>query len=477
MEVPPMGNQINTVLDAANIVSNMINGNPASANYSPTKQQIYSMLNAAEDAICTSTNQFSFLRKTATIQGCELTQGFLNQSLGNTVGTQGTTALLPVTTDTTPIWIATSYTQPVGEPCSIGSVTFGITPSIQGFGNLQGSFQAQIWGYVGQNSSNPSLANPTFTKGMPDSTNVLGTSTPLVILNSTYQGSVYGNPATITLVNGQFTPLSLTFTTPVLVEALQEVYVVLEWIPNAYNAATFSYTTLSGNNQNVCYGPQTLSTINPPTLAPNSFSISINTNNMTYIVNQVEMPSDARWLARIYNPLTGIYMKPYPYTAIIENSQSFPTPVFSVVGSDPVTGTLLANLYLGTGAPSSTYLVDYVASPKPMVLDTDVPIIPSEFRMALVWKALEYLYNANYGIPMSLDSVISSYNMLLQKIRENYLPAEDTSFSVLIGGLTDNIASALRDYTTTSQVTIQPTPNTWQESPLGGRPGGGWGAW
>jgi len=80
------------------------------------------------------------------------------------------------------------------------------------------------------------------------------------------------------------------------------------------------------------------------------------------------------------------------------------------------------SLYLWA-IPDAVYTVtgEYFKKAQTMTVDDDIPIIPSQFHMAIVWKGL-MLFSAYSGAPDLYAHSLNEYRNLLRKLEKNQLP-------------------------------------------------------
>ena len=474
-----MGTVNNSLLSIVNSISSYINGKPADTISRPFKQEIINVVNAAENSVVIDKPQYDFLRKTAIINAYELSSGYTQNFLGNTQGTEVAGQTLPTTSNSVPWCVAESFTQPQNNPGEIASVAFRINPIIAGFGALNGTLQAQIVGVTGKENQAVQTSNPQFLPGIPDMTNVLGISTPISIINNVYQGAVYGNPAAITLANNVKASLAVTFPDPIVINANQTYFVVLQWIPNGYNAATLSFTEYNQVGVNACYGAFTTGNPdNPPVLyTTGSFNIQLTVNNAVYITKGIELPVDCRMAVRIGNPAVQAMFLPIGTDAMMYRQYAAPIGTFFVQGTDQVTGCQLVTLntiveiptitqpvnYDINPGPVAQYFCDYIALGGQLELDTDQSVIPPAYRDVLIYKSLMLLYATNSGIALNLATIEAEYERYLEKMNENTLPQHSISVGVFTGRYTGSLA-ATRDNTMATSLLQYAWPNAWQQT-------------
>lgn len=81
------------------------------------------------------------------------------------------------------------------------------------------------------------------------------------------------------------------------------------------------------------------------------------------------------------------------------------------------------NLWLGATPDISGYTIDgeYYQAPVYMLNDTDLPILPNQYQMAIVWKAL-IAYGLYEGAAEAVDRGTAEYGTLMLRLQNRQLP-------------------------------------------------------
>lgn len=450
-----------TAIDLINEISQAINGKDASINSRPTPAEIITALNDSQNNICRDKQEYSFLRKVGIVQAWELGVGSVAGILGGGAGNKTATAYTAGGGGPSIQCVAEKYICPADTVQVIDQVMVTIFPQIIGVGQLNGTFQAQIVGVTGSNKTLKNY-NPALPAGVPDMQTILATSSPIVIQNNV----ITGRPAFIT---GSQPTLTFTFDDSVAICNGQQVFVVFEWLPTAYNSASFNWAQYSNVVSKTSFGPW--SNTNYPTIPILSgvFGFLLTIKNAVYKTT-ITMPSDCRYVNRIFSLAQNLTLTSYPYDVIQYRPIAIPQNVFSISGQDS-NGNLTVNIYT-TLTNVLFWYVEYMARPVAFVNDTDISIIPRDFRDILKWNAIMNLAAGNYGIQLDKDHYETLFMAGLNKLNENFLPQEDIAMSVVKGGITE-VNAPIRDFIS-QNILVYEYPNVWQSNQLGtGRVGGG----
>lgn len=161
-----------------------------------------------------------------------------------------------------------------------------------------------------------------------------------------------------------------------------------------------------------------------------SATVATSTNDNSYTPSEFSTTNFGRWYPdsfRIYITATGqsdeqhlIHM-PYDQWRDLydfgNNSTNSGRPVHFSIGPDQ-------SIKLGPKPDATGYTVkgDYQKEPTEMAADGDIPGMPDEFHIMIVWKALMY-YAAYESAPEVYQSAEKEYKRMLSKLRLNQLPA------------------------------------------------------
>ena len=460
----------------------------------PTKLEIIQAINDAQDAICGEKNTYSFLQKTGSVNAWL-------PAIGTTTSILGGLITAPTKSNQSPgvdnygntTFIAEAFSHPPSTCSIIKSVTTNIFGTPQGFGLCNGVLNCYVVAPSKQDATDPNQ-DPNMPASVPNMNQILATATPITVQDNVMSINDLRSGYPLTIADGAVLPLIFNFDESVAIGSNQTVFIVISWTTGPLNGASFSWgsnpTEYSGNSytwvgnnypgtsfaeaEGTCWDMKfttqnavfASSPIGLLTVGGMVDFAGTNTNN-----KPVLLPDDCRTVSRIYNPYYALYMNPISYEAYKYHPMQQPGNTFVISGEDS-NGNLQAILFPSVNYVL-TYSIDYTAVPNELVNDTDISIIPKEFRAVLKHKALMLLTALNYGIGVDSSMFETDYVRLLTRMNVSYLPYNDISMSVNIGGITDNNAPS-RDYLNNTNV-LNEYPNSWYENKGGtGRPGGGY---
>ena len=471
-----MGITNRTLLDIANSIATKINGVNADNVHRPYKSEIINTINMAENSIILDKPQYDFLRKTDIIDGWELAVGETSDRFFYQYDTRSLLAPSLDTTTGSIAYFAEKFVAPAGQVKSPKSVDIAFYSYIDS-GKINGQFQAYIVRPVTLNSLDPTQ-DTNETKDYPDMHNILATSNTINIIDDQVDSAGLATP--FSPVNGFcLTTITLTFPVAIPVSNQQKFYVVIKWTAGAncdrqmqmQTVIKSSYTSFQWVN---------IDYVTTTSIVNGTMNWKLQYNNAVFVAKGIKLPLDCKIPLRIGQPyngsMGGIFMLPIGTDAIMYRQFNVPPGTFSVVGEDPTTGAKLVNLNTAitiptTGVPitypvvslAANYYVDYIATGGNLIEDTDISVIPQEYRDILVYKSLILLYAMNVGMPESPGNIEQEFIYLLNKMNMNCLPQHSVSISVNTGGYTSAMA-ATRDTTLSQSLLSMQWPNTWQST-------------
>ena len=494
-----MGIVNRTLSDITNSIAMKINGVPADTVHRPFKSEIIQAVNESENSIILDKPQYDFLRKTATLKAWAKGTGQTVKQLQDAHGTKS--AVNSPLTNQTPgavTYIAEKYIAPAGTVLTPASLQFTID-TFASAGKLNGQFEAFITRAVTLNNLDPTQ-DPAEKITMPDLNNIIATATLVNVVNDLFDTSanIQFNP----LPNAYVEPIvTMTFPTPAPVSNQQVYWVVIKWT-SQYNNGVVSPNTNARNMQFNSYLTPVSGTslywtgTNYPTLASaitgGTWNIVLTLDNAVFLSKNILLPTDCNLALRIGQPyngtMGGIFMLPVGTDAVMFKQFNVPCGTFCITGEDPTTGAQLCSLNTSVTIPTvgvpvtypiialaAEYYLDYISSGPTLVNDSDVPIIPVDYRDILVYKTLIDLAALNHGLFEIAEEIQQNYTYLLNKMNSKCMPQHSTAIRVNVGGFTSAMA-ATRDTTLSQSLLSMQWPNSWQSTFAAGQnigqPGG-----
>lgn len=482
-----MGIVHKTLLDIVNAIAIKINGVSADSVHRPYKPEIIDAVNMAENQIIIDKPQYDFLRKTAVIQGWQLATGQTIKQLQNAAGTKSAAPGQLAQTPGFVTYIAEKYTAPAGQVLSPASVkvTFDCYASA---GKLNGQLDAYICAGVTENSLDPTQ-DPAESIGYPDLNNILVSANTLNVVNDVFDASGNIAPQFNPLPNAYIEPtVTLNFSSSVPVSNQIVYWVVIKWTSQYYNGTLSANTNGRSMQFNQFLLPVSKSSLSwTGTNYPNSSNAIIGTWNLSLILNNgvfmaknLQLPPDCNIPLRIGQPyngtMGGIFMLPIGTDAVMYRQFNVPPGTFSITGEDQTTGCKLVSLNTAITIPTvgvpvtypavtlaAQYYVDYIANGGNLVLDTDISILPAEYRDLLIYKGMDLLFKLNAGLPAKPEENAEDFAYMMNKMNMKCMPPHSVDISVNVGGYTSAMA-ATRDTTLSQSLLQMQWPNTWQST-------------
>ena len=479
-----MGITNRTTGDIVNAIAMKINGVNADAVHRPFKSEILNAVNMAENAIIIDKPQYDFLRKTAVINGYEKGTGQTVMQMQSAAGVISGYGSIPDQIPGAVTYIATKYTAPAGQVFTPASVRFKID-TYASAGKLNGQFDAFVCLSVTKNTLDHTQ-DPAETLNMPDLQNIIATSNTINVVDDLFDAAslVAHNPLVDMYMEEGVT---LTFATPAPVSNGATYWVVIRWIsqwnsgivsPNV-NGRDWQFN-VRGNSGHTNTSLTWSGTAYPAVsnfLTGWDWNIVLTLDNCVFISSNISLPLDCNLALRIGQPFNGsmggLFLLPVGMDAVIYKQFRVPAGTFSINGEDPVTGAKLVTLNTAVTIPTigvpvtypvitlaAQYYVDYIANGGNLVNDSDISVIPAEYRDLLVYKGMDLLYKLNAGLPESPGSNADDFAYMLSKMNAKCMPQHSVNISVNTQGHTSAM-STTRD-TTLSQSLLQMNfPNTW----------------
>jgi hypothetical protein len=369
-------------------------------------------------------------------------------------------------------YFAEKYTQPIDTIDIIKNIRTAIVMTPPGFATIDGSFYAHIVG-VSKLDNTDILQDPNMTEGLPNINDIKLTSDPYVITNGVGADGIV------------FTPnlkrfLDFEFSEDYAIGSEETIYIVIEWRPTSLNGSGFYFTQFNGVQSKTGYawaeGSYPVAVLDGATVA--TLNINILFDRAIYCADanppvEILLPTNCRYVKRIYNSDNDINLTAYPYSQYQYNKNMIPKDRFVVSGRDVTTGSLKV-LIFPSKKNISKYNVEFQAYPDKLVNDGDYSIIPGEFRNILKYKSIIQLIATNAGIAVDSDIFEADYLRSLQKLNENFLPYENYEVSVNVGSEVPSDVTSIDYNGNIGGYDINTDPNTWQENKSGtGRGSGG----
>lgn len=183
---------------------------------------------------------------------------------------------------------------------------------------------------------------------------------------------------------------------------------VVEWILSAYENIQNVYTTWN--------------------FLRNDFTFPTIANIQNYTPTAVDLTELATWKAKENNDLT-IYssVSDEQYLTVVPWDEFKAVYMFGTSRTQTGRPTVAAikpdNSMSLWPIPDAVFTVtgEYYKKAQTLSVNTDTPIIPSQFHMAIVWRALMY-YGADYAAEEKYSHGQNEYKNLLRKLEKNQLP-------------------------------------------------------
>jgi len=406
------------LLNLVNAISLKLNGVNASNDGTsrPSKAEIISIINETQKDICNE-NDFTFLYKTAVVNGFTSTNSDqTKESYSGSVGQQSSmgTSVSQSVVD----YYAEKLTSDSDVVSVPSKVSLYLGRSNTGFGLIQATLTALIC---------------PIASGVPDVSNPAASSDLIAVVDSVTDGGT-------SLPSSAVTEIEFTFSdSDEILEASTNYYIVLKV---SYAATNGDGVYLGGGGT----GGTTTKVLNDSNSRTwTDISAAQIYYNLTYdsgaYTTELTLPVDADKIYRIYEGTVDdpdSNMREYMSTKYMYNPQGQPIDSFVI------------RRYTSTGFPVvkvksskqnvSQWTVEYKKKASVLSADTDIPLIPSNFRGLLIKKPLYDFRADNLGTTDvtegQLNRLMGEYERALLRLQEIYIPKYVESMTVSRGGET-----------------------------------------